>query len=60
MNKLSKIHYLRSIGMLTFSITFIVSHYNEMPDFLKGSLMGIGIGLTIISLILQKKVKTNS
>ena len=42
---------LLSIGLLTMVFSQIISQYVEFNDFMKGSFMGIGIGLLITSLI---------
>ena len=42
---------LLSIGMLVIATSQIVSQFFELPDFAKGSFIGIGIGLLLTSLI---------
>ena len=42
---------LLSIGMLVIATSQIVSQFFEIPDFTKGSFIGIGIGLLLTSLI---------
>ncbi|MDX8553744.1 hypothetical protein MK851_08935 [Tenacibaculum sp. 1B UA] len=42
---------LLSIGMLVITTSQILSHFFELPDFTKGSFIGIGIGLLLTSLI---------
>jgi len=37
------------IGLLINSLTLIISHFTKMPDLMPGSLMGIGIGIIILS-----------
>jgi hypothetical protein len=43
--------FLLSIGMFVIATAQIFSHYFELPDFAKGSFIGIGIGLLLTSLI---------
>ncbi|NJB37403.1 hypothetical protein [Croceivirga sp. JEA036] len=42
---------LLSIGLLVIATSQILSHSFELPDFVKGSFIGIGIGLLLTSLI---------
>ncbi|QRM90367.1 hypothetical protein FG167_14345 [Lacinutrix sp. WUR7] len=39
------------IGMFVIAASQVFSHYFALPDFAKGSFVGIGIGLLIIALI---------
>ncbi|UMB61181.1 hypothetical protein MHL31_03005 [Lutibacter sp. A80] len=43
---------LLSIGMFVIAASQIFSQYFVLPDFAKGSFIGIGIGLVLMSLIL--------
>jgi len=43
---------LLSIGMFVIATSQIFSQYFELPDFAKGSFIGVGIGLLLTSLIL--------
>lgn len=47
----SKALLLIPIGMFVIAASQVFSHYLELPDFAKGSFVGIGIGLLIIALI---------
>ncbi|MCL5129568.1 MULTISPECIES: hypothetical protein [unclassified Algibacter] len=42
---------LLSIGMFVIATSQIFSQFMELTDFVKGSFMGIGIGLLLTSLI---------
>ncbi|WP_299838526.1 hypothetical protein [uncultured Tenacibaculum sp.] len=42
---------LLSIGMFVIANQHVLSQYFELPDFTKGSITGIGIGLLLTSLI---------
>ena len=42
---------LLSIGMFIIATSQVFSHYFELPDLVNGSLIGIGIGLLLTSLI---------
>ncbi len=42
------------IGLLTISSSQVVEHFLKMPDLVSGILMGIGIGIMILSLLRQK------
>jgi len=46
---------LASIGLILNSSVLVASHYLQIPDFLRGVLMGIGIGLILMAAILMKK-----
>ena len=45
---------LLSIGLFVIAITQIISRYVGLSDLLKGSLVGIGFGLLILSLTFGK------
>ncbi|MDO7138225.1 hypothetical protein [Algibacter lectus] len=42
---------LMSIGMLVISTSQIFSQFMELTDLMKGSLMGLGIGLLLTSMV---------
>jgi hypothetical protein len=42
------------IGLLIISVSQIVLHFTTMPDFVTGSLMGIGIGIMLLAIIRPK------
>jgi len=50
MNK-RKVQLLISIGILMVAISQIIWHYLEIPDFLNGTLIGLGIGLLLFAII---------
>ncbi len=39
------------VGLLTTSFVQIIQHYEIMPDFLYGSFLGIGIGISLLGVI---------
>ncbi|MGY4536558.1 hypothetical protein ACVW0P_000965 [Mucilaginibacter sp. UYNi724] len=39
------------IGMLTICFNLLLSQFTTVPDFLRGALTGVGIGMEIIALI---------
>ena len=43
-----------SIGLMINSFVLLLSHFIKMPDFLTGSLIGLGIGIMLLSLIKSK------
>jgi len=46
------------LGLFIICGTFLVSHdWIKMPDFVTGSLMGLGIGLEIMGVINLKKAR---
>ncbi|WP_373058135.1 hypothetical protein [Zunongwangia sp. H14] len=45
---------LISSGMFIIALSQILSHYIELPDFLQGLLMGIGIALLLLAVSLGK------
>ncbi len=46
-------------GLLIVSASQIVAHYTKLPDFISGSIVGIGIGLMIVSFLKDKKTTAN-
>jgi hypothetical protein len=38
-------------GLLTVSLAQVISHFFTLPDFASGLLMGIGLGLLLLSLL---------
>ncbi len=45
-----------SLGLVLTSGTFIVhSEFPSIPDFVRGALVGLGLGLMIIGLVKQRK-----
>lgn len=46
-----RLNVLVTTGLLICSISQIVTHYIKLPDFASGVLMGIGLGLMILSFI---------
>jgi len=42
---------LVAIGLLLVTMPFLINDWIPVPDFVRGALMGIGIGLEIIGLI---------
>lgn len=49
--------WLLFAGTLFMSSTLVIRHYVHVTDFIDGILKGIGIGLMILALINQKKIK---
>lgn len=45
------------LGLLLISASFLVSHFFKINDSLRGFLAGAGIGLMLVSLIKQWKMK---
>lgn len=41
---------LSSIGIFIIALGLIIMRYTELPDALLGSIMGVGIGLLLVSL----------
>ncbi len=50
--------WLLFVGTLFMSATLVVRHYTPVTDFIDGILKGIGVGLMILALIKQKKMKS--
>ncbi|MFD0764978.1 hypothetical protein ACFQZI_08930 [Mucilaginibacter lutimaris] len=38
------------VGLLVVSFTLLLGQFTTLPDFVRGALMGVGIGLEIIAL----------
>lgn len=51
MKKISKKNalILMTTGMFVIAISQVITHFVELPDLAKGSFVGIGIGLLILS-----------
>ena len=45
------------LGLLFIVAGLLVNHFTKMPDFYQGGLMGVGIGVMIVSLIKQLPFK---
>jgi len=43
------------IGLLIISFSKIFSHFIKTPDFVSGSIMGIGVGVMLLAFIRQKR-----
>lgn len=41
---------LSSIGIFIMALSLIIMRYTELPDALLGGIMGVGIGLLLVSL----------
>ena len=46
--------FLLVIGLLIIALSQIIFLYVKMPDLAKGSIVGIGLGLSLLSMILRK------
>lgn len=46
---------LLSIGLVCISIVLILIHYLQIPDFIAGCLLGVGLGLMVFSFLLTNK-----
>ncbi|SDS21608.1 hypothetical protein SAMN04488553_1744 [Gramella sp. MAR_2010_147] len=57
MNK-RKIQLLFSIGILIVAGSQVIWHYLEIPDFLNGALIGLGIGLLLFAIRKNNSWKT--
>ncbi|WP_219124946.1 hypothetical protein [Mucilaginibacter sp. 21P] len=45
-----KISYFLLAGLLIISLTLFLSRFATLPDFARGALIGVGIGMEIIAL----------
>jgi uncharacterized membrane protein len=52
--KFGKQFALVPVGLLVISIAIAISQLTHLPDALKGLLFGIGIGLTMLPILLNK------
>ena len=54
MKKISKSNafFLMAMGMFTMANSSILSRYFTMQDFVKGAIMGVGIGIVLLALII--------
>lgn len=48
---------LMAIGLLLVTVPFIINDWIPVPDFIRGALVGIGIGLEIAGIIRMKNRK---
>jgi hypothetical protein len=44
-----------STGLLLVTVPFLVNDWVHVPDFIRGGLMGLGIGMEIMGMIKLKK-----
>ena len=51
------LRFLLPIGLLILSAGLMLRHFATLPDFANGLLMGVGIGILVLSLIYKGKVK---
>lgn len=51
MNQQKKTRILIIAGILLLSISQITSHFLEISDWAKGLLMGVGIGILVLSIL---------
>lgn len=42
---------LSSIGIFIMALSLIIMRYTELPDALLGGIMGVGLGLLLVSLL---------
>jgi hypothetical protein len=49
---------LFSVGLLLNSMTILLWNYSLLPDFVRGTVAGLGLGLMFWVLISQRSVKT--
>lgn len=45
-----KISYFLLAGLLIISFTLFLGQFTTLPDFARGTLMGVGIGMEVIAL----------
>jgi hypothetical protein len=48
---------LISVGLLFVTIPQLLIHYFQIPDFVHGSLIGIGLGLEIWGLVRMRQIR---
>lgn len=48
---------MAAMGLIIISASFFVRHYTQMPDFADGLMKGIGIGMIVVALIKQTRLK---
>jgi hypothetical protein len=51
------LRFLLPIGLLLISASFIINHFVVIHDFAHGLLMGVGIGITFLSLVYYANTK---
>ena len=52
-----RLRILVTLGLLLIAIPFLINNYIKIPDFFRGLILGLGIGLEIIGVILLKRMK---
>lgn len=45
-----KMSYILLTGLLIISVTLFLGQFTTLPDFARGALMGVGIGMELIAL----------
>lgn len=51
---------LFALGLLILAGSQLLAYAINMPDFIKGSLAGLGIGIEIVALVMLKKFRTQN
>lgn len=54
MNKKKNLIITTAIGLSINSAALMVHHFIQIPDFIMGVLMGVGIGIMLLPLLRQK------
>jgi hypothetical protein len=45
------------LGLFLIAIPFLINNYIKIPDFFRGLMMGLGIGLDILGIIQLRRFK---
>jgi hypothetical protein len=46
---------LVAIGLLATALPTLINYFYHLPDFVRGEMMGLGLGMEIIGIILLRK-----
>jgi len=52
-----RLRILVTLGLLLIAIPFLINNYIKIPDFFRGLILGLGIGLEIVGVMLLKRMK---
>jgi hypothetical protein len=52
-----RVRMLVPLGLFLIAIPFLINNYIKIPDFFRGLMMGLGIGLDILGIVQLRRFK---